>query len=50
LEDFELTRDQFYQICDKFTNEQLFKKDEHGNLQRDSAGNLEKIIYDNSTE
>jgi N-acetyl sugar amidotransferase len=47
LEEFELTRDQFYEICDKFTNKQIFKKDEYGNLQRDVEGNLEKIIYDN---
>jgi hypothetical protein len=39
LEDFELTREEFYQICDKFTNRELFKKDDSGNLQRDELGN-----------
>ncbi len=47
LEDFELTREEFYQICDKFTNKELFKKDNSGNLHRDELGNLEKIAYDN---
>ena len=32
---------------DKFTNKDLFQKDENGNLIRDKNGNLEKINYDN---
>ncbi len=47
LKDFELTREDFFQIVDKFTNKKLFKKDEYGNLLRDKEGNLEKINYDN---
>jgi len=47
LEDFELTREEFFKIVDKFANKDLFKKDENGNLIRDNAGNLEKIQYDN---
>ena len=47
LEDFEMTRDDFSNCVDKFTNKDLFKKDENGNLIRDKNGNLEKINYDN---
>ena len=47
LNDFELTRDDFFKLVDKFANKELFKKDEDGNLIRDEAGNLEKINYDN---
>lgn len=47
LEDFELTREEFFKIVDKFANKDLFKKDENGNLIRDNVGNLEKIQYDN---
>jgi len=48
LEDFELSEEDFLKICEKFTNKDLFKKDENGNLLRDEAGNIEKIVYDNS--
>jgi len=47
LNDFELTKAEFLEICDKFTNKNLFKKDENGKLFRDEMGNLEKIAYDN---
>ena len=47
LKYFEMTRDDFYKCMDKFTNKDLFKKDESGNLIRDKNGNLEKINYDN---
>ena len=47
LKDFEMTRDDFSKCMDKFTNKDLFKKDENGNLIRDKNGNLEKINYDN---
>ena len=47
LKDFEMTRDEFLKAVDKFINKDLFKKDENGNLVRDSEGNLEKINYDN---
>ena len=47
LQDFEMTRNDFSNCIDKFTNKDLFKKDENGNLIRDKNGNLEKINYDN---
>jgi len=47
LEDFELTREEFYLLVDKFANKELFIKDEHGNLLRDKTGNIEKTNYDN---
>ena len=46
LRDFEITRDEFLKAIDKFISKDLFKKDEIGNLIRDSEGNLEKINYD----
>jgi len=48
LEDFGLSMEEFLKICDKFTNKELFKKDNSGNILRDEADNLEKIVYDNS--
>ena len=42
-----LAEDEFFKIADKFTNKELFKKDENGVLLRDELGNLEKINYDN---
>jgi N-acetyl sugar amidotransferase len=42
-----LTIRDFIQICDKFTNKQLFQIDSAGNLIKDSFGNLSKINYDN---
>ena len=47
LKDAELSKEEFIQICEKFTNKDLFKKDKNGNLLRDEKGNIEKIIYDN---
>ena len=47
LKDFEMTRDDFFKCMNKFTNKDIFKKDEKGNFIRDKNGNLEKINYDN---
>ena len=47
LDQWEMGREEFLDICDKFTNKELFKKDENGILLRDKLGNLEKINYDN---
>ena len=47
LDQWEMDREEFLDICDKFTNKELFKKDENGVLLRDELGNLEKINYDN---
>ena len=48
LTEMEITKEEFYEICEKFTNKEIFKKDQHGNLLYDESHNLEKIIYDNS--
>ena len=45
LDDFELTRKQFYEIVDKFANHDLFKKDANGKLYRDKDGNLELLYH-----
>ena len=47
LADFDLTEEEFLKICEKFTNKDLFKTDENGNLLYGEAGNIEKIKYDN---
>jgi len=47
LAQWNMSRDEFFKIADKFTNKELFKKDENGILHRDELGNLEKINYDN---
>ena len=47
LDDFEISKDEFLDICDKFTNKSLFKTNERGELLRDSNGDIEKIKYDN---
>ena len=47
LEDMEITREEFYKIVDKFTNKELFKTDDNGELVRDKNGNIEKLVYDN---
>lgn len=49
LKDFEITWEEFLQTCEKFTNKELFKKDNYGKLLQDKDGNIEKISYDNST-
>lgn len=47
LDDFNITKKEFLEICDKFTNKDLFKKDQNGNLLRDKDDNLVKVNYDN---
>lgn len=47
LNEADITEEEFYNICDNFTNKKLFKTDEDGNLIKDSAHNVEKINYDN---
>jgi N-acetyl sugar amidotransferase len=47
LDEFELSKEDFLQVCDKFTNKEIFKTDENGNLIRDKEDNIEKITYDN---
>ena len=43
LDDFELTKEQFFKIVDKFANPDLFKKNSSGELRRDDEGNLELL-------
>ena len=47
LKQWDMSKDEFLQITEKFTNKELFKKDENGNLIRNEFGNIEKINYDN---
>ena len=47
LDQWDMSRDEFFKIADKFTNKELFKKNGNGNLLRNEFGNLEKINYDN---
>lgn len=47
LEEIDLSKEEFDEICDKFTNKKLFKTDRKGNLVRDTQGNLVKLNYDN---
>lgn len=47
LRPLEITVEEFIQICDKFTNKKIFKRDANGALIKDSDGNLSKINYDN---
>ncbi len=47
LDDFEITENEFIEICEKFTNKALFKTDESGKLIRDDDNDIEKIKYDN---
>ena len=47
LSEWQMTYDEFITICEKFTNTDLFKKNNDGSLFRDKSGNLEKINYDN---
>jgi len=37
----------FINLCDRFTNKQLFVCDERGSLVKDANGNLTKVNYDN---
>lgn len=39
--------DEFINICDRFTNKKLFKRDSLGALIKDRDGNLTKVNYDN---
>jgi N-acetyl sugar amidotransferase len=47
LEPLELGVDAFIEICDRFTNSDLFQTDQKGELVRDTKGNLTKLAYDN---
>jgi hypothetical protein len=47
LDRIEVTEEEFKNICKKFTNTNLFKKDINSNFLMDSNGNLIKVNYDN---
>jgi len=47
LERIDMTFEEFEQICDDFTNKNLFLCDRRGNLVKDNKGSLTKINYDN---
>jgi len=47
LEPLDLTLNKFVEICDEFTNKNLFKINKDGSLYKDSKGNLVKLMYDN---
>ena len=47
LDKWDMTFDQFLEICNKFTNKDLFKKDTFGKIIKDNDYNLTKINYDN---
>jgi len=48
LNKMELSVNDFDGICDRFTNKDLFQKDDSGMLLRDSSKSLIKINYDNT--
>lgn len=50
LEEIDVTLDEFIEVCDRFTNRDLFVCDEQGNLVKDRHGNLQKVNYDNVEE
>ena len=43
LKAFELSKEEFFKIVDKFANHSLFKKNSSGELFRDDEGNLELL-------
>lgn len=47
LEPLELSVGAFIDICDRFTNFDLFLTDQSGELVKDAKGNLTKRVYDN---
>ncbi|CDT77685.1 Flagellin modification protein, PseA [Vibrio coralliirubri] len=47
LDEIDMSKEEFDEICDRFTNKKLFKTDRKGNLVRDAKGNLTKLNYDN---
>ena len=48
LSRIDLTIEEFDAICDRFTNKDLFLKNEDGRLVRDSTNSLIKVNYENS--
>lgn len=44
LEEIDMTRKEFEEVCDRFTNKKIFKTDARGNLVKDKWGNLIKLF------
>lgn len=44
LEEYELKFEEFVQICDKFTNKEIFRTNENGDIFHDENGNVQKIF------
>ena len=47
LKDINMSISEFIEICDKFTNKNIFEIDKNGNLIKDNTLSLKKINYDN---
>lgn len=47
LHELEMREEEFFRICDVFTNKAIFLTDQDGTPLRDAEGNLVKINYDN---
>jgi N-acetyl sugar amidotransferase len=47
LEPIDINISEFEEICDRFTNKKLFKKNDDGSLKKDDSGRPIKINYDN---
>lgn len=48
LAKIDMTVEEFIEICDRYTNKDIFQTDSKGNLIEDKKGNLMKKVYDNS--
>jgi N-acetyl sugar amidotransferase len=48
LQPLDMSVAEFTEICDRFTNKKIFKRDGSGALLKDKRGNLEKVNYDNA--
>ena len=47
LEPIDIDLEEFDSICDRFTNKQIFKLDEDGNILKDKNKRPIKLSYDN---
>jgi N-acetyl sugar amidotransferase len=47
LRPLDISQDEFINLCDKFTNKKIFRRDASGTLIKDRDGNLTKLNYDN---
>jgi hypothetical protein len=47
LKSISMTEEEFIDICDQFTNKNIFVKNKDGSLYKDNTLSLKKINYDN---